>query len=90
VVSLDQQRAFGTQPTARVDEALAGAHLALILNNHAAFRMMPIEALADGMAVPGIIYDLWNNFPAAGLILPRGRRYVCLGSHGLARAEPLP
>jgi UDPglucose 6-dehydrogenase/UDP-N-acetyl-D-mannosaminuronic acid dehydrogenase len=44
---------------------------------------MPIESLADRMASPAIVYDLWNNFDPASLMMPSGRHYLALGSHGL-------
>jgi UDP-N-acetyl-D-mannosaminuronic acid dehydrogenase len=83
VVPAEAQRGFGLEPMASLPDALAGAHLALIHNNHPVFGAMPLEMLADGMARPGIIYDLWNHFAQGGVLMPEGRVYLCLGSHGL-------
>jgi nucleotide sugar dehydrogenase len=83
VVGIEAQREFGLEPTTSIEAALDGAHLALILNNHRSFGQMPLESLADGMATPAVVYDLWNNFDPASLILPGGRHYISLGSHGL-------
>ena len=85
MVPAEAQRAFGLEPMASLTDALAGAHLAVIHNNHPVFATMPLEALADRMARPGIVYDLWNNFAPGSVLMPEGRAYVCLGSHGLGR-----
>jgi UDP-N-acetyl-D-mannosaminuronic acid dehydrogenase len=44
---------------------------------------MPLELLAETMAKPGLVYDFWNNFESPRLELPRGIRYMALGSHRL-------
>lgn len=75
-------REFGVEPADDVEQALAGAHLVLILNNHKVFADMPIEALAEGLARPGFVFDLWNNFDARELRLPAGTGYAALGSRG--------
>ena len=86
VVSAEAQRGFGLEPMASLTDALTGAHVAVIHNNHAVFATMPLESLADRMATPGIVYDLWNNFAPRSVLMPEGRAYVCLGSHGLGPA----
>lgn len=83
VVPAAAQRAFGLEPAPSLTDAMAGAHLAIIHNNHPVFASMPLEALADGMARPGIVYDLWNNFSQGSVLMPEGRVYLCLGSHGV-------
>jgi nucleotide sugar dehydrogenase len=83
VVGIEAQREFGLEPMTSIEAALAGAHLALILNNHRSFGQMPLESLVDTMAMPAVVYDLWNNFDPASLMLPGGRHYIALGSHGL-------
>ena len=82
VVAPSDIRDFGLQPCASLNEALSGAHLAVILNNHSVFAAMPIEDLATCMGRPGLIYDFWNFFNAPDLHLPAGVRYMALGSHG--------
>ena len=86
VVSPSDIRAFGLQPCASSAEAMAGAHLAVILNNHPVFGALPLDGLAASMARPGLIYDFWNFFNAPDLHLPAGVRYMALGSHGRATA----
>ncbi|MBI1776634.1 MAG: nucleotide sugar dehydrogenase [Proteobacteria bacterium] len=83
MVGAEAQKAFGVEPMASIEAALSGAHLAVILNNHRSFGQMPIETLAEVMAAPAVVYDLWNNFDPASLMLPEGRYYMALGSHGL-------
>lgn len=84
VVAQGEQRAFGLAPCATIAEALQGAHLALILNNHLVFSAMPVADLAAAMARPALIYDFWNCFTAGDLHLPPGVGYMALGSHGRA------
>ena len=86
VVSAADQRAFGLEPMASLTDVLDGAHVAVIHNNHPVFASMPLESLADRMARPGIVYDLWNHFARSSVLMPEGRIYVCLGSHGTGRA----
>lgn len=85
VVRAPRIRDFGLEPVGTLEDAFAGAHLVLILNNHAAFAAMPVERLADRLARPGLIYDFWNNFEARELRLPAGTGYMALGAHGVAR-----
>ncbi|MDP3770813.1 MAG: nucleotide sugar dehydrogenase [bacterium] len=84
MVSMEQIRAFGLQPCATVEEAFAGAHLVIILNNHPTFAALPMETLAATLVQPGLIYDFWNHAIASDLRLPPGTGYVALGSHGRA------
>ncbi|HYD31881.1 MAG TPA: nucleotide sugar dehydrogenase [Azospirillaceae bacterium] len=84
VVSADGIHRFGLKPAASLEDALSGAHLAVILNNHPVFAAMPVAQLAETMERPGIIYDFWNNFTSFDLQLPEGTSYVALGSHGRA------
>jgi UDP-N-acetyl-D-mannosaminuronic acid dehydrogenase len=85
VVAAEDIRGFGLEPCDSLGKALAGAHLALILNNHPVFSTMAIEELAGGMARPALVYDFWNFFKAGDLHLPEGVGYMALGSHGRAR-----
>ncbi len=84
MVSAAEVRGFGLEPCDTIAKALAGAKLALILNNHPVFGAMPISELAAGMARPALIYDFWNCFTASDLHLPQGVGYMALGSHGRA------
>jgi nucleotide sugar dehydrogenase len=85
VVSDDAVRNFGVDPVGSIESALDGANIAVITNNHICFRSMPIETLSHRMASPGIVYDFWNNFDAADLILAPHAGYMALGSHARAR-----
>ncbi len=84
VVSAEEIRNFGVAPVATLEDAFEGAHLVLVLNNHPVFEAMPIAALAEGMARPGLVYDLWNNFKAGDLEMPAGTGYMALGGKGVA------
>ena len=85
LVSPEEIKIFGLKPCKTIDEALQGANIALILNNHVEFATMPIEALFEKMAKPGFIYDVWNAFDSRELNIPEGCGYVALGSHGVGR-----
>ena len=85
VVAPDDIRGFGLEPARSMAEAVEGANLAVILNNHPVFTSMPLPDLANRMDRPGVIYDFWNNFNSREVDLPEGTAYVALGSHGAAR-----
>lgn len=87
VVSESDLREFGLTPFSKLADAMEGAHLAVILNNHATFAAMPIHGLAERMARPALIYDFWNFFNAQDLHLPDGVGYMALGSHGRTTAN---
>lgn len=72
---------FGLEPKASLDEALAGANIALILNNHQGFITMPIQNKAALLARPGFFYDFWNLHSGQPLNMPVGTGYIALGSH---------
>jgi len=82
VVMQEEIAKFGLAPCGSIEEAMAGANLVLILNNHPAFLAMPVELLSDTLARPGLIYDFWNHFSADELSLAEGIGYIALGSHG--------
>jgi nucleotide sugar dehydrogenase len=82
VVAAADVRALGLAPCPTIEEAMRGAHLALILNNHPIFPAMALEDLAATMARPGLVYDYWNCFKATDVHLPADVGYVALGSHG--------
>jgi UDP-N-acetyl-D-mannosaminuronic acid dehydrogenase len=82
VVGDADMRGFGLEPVASLEHAFSNASLIVILNNHPIFSTMPIEDLASGMKMPGLIYDFWNCFKATDLHLPPNIIYIALGSHG--------
>jgi UDP-N-acetyl-D-mannosaminuronic acid dehydrogenase len=85
VVAPDDIRSFGLEPASSMAEAVEGANLAVILNNHPVFTSMPLPDLASRMDRPGVIYDFWNNYNSREVELPEGTAYVALGSHGATR-----
>ena len=64
----------------RMETALDGAHVGLILNNHPVFERMDVSALSSNMAKPSLIYDFWSHFRAKELALAPGVRYVSFGN----------
>lgn len=80
-VSKDRIAEFGLEPHATLESVLSGAHLALILNNHDLFATMDVQSLAQLMARPGLLYDMWGHFIPADLLLPPGIGYAAFGSH---------
>lgn len=81
MVSASETEKFGLHPVPDLAAAFANAHLVMILNNHPAFELMPLESLAATMARPGLIYDCWNLFNPGDFELPEGVAYVGLGGH---------
>ena len=85
VVPASEIDAFGLEPVSSLANAIKGANLVVIANNHLAFAEMPIETLAEAMAKPGLVYDYWNNFNTNSLNLPAHVRYMSLGGAGLVQ-----
>ena len=81
VVVRSEIEAFGLTPADSLDDALDGANIAVILNNHPVFAMMALESKAALLARPGFVYDFWNLFSNRNLNLPDGTGYVALGGH---------
>ena len=71
---------FGIEIAQSLSEAFTGSDMAVIMNNHAAFRAMDIGAFAQGMNRPSLIYDFWNMFDDVEDRLPQGCHYMALGS----------
>jgi UDP-N-acetyl-D-mannosaminuronic acid dehydrogenase len=71
---------FGFPPSASIEEALAGANIVVVMNNHQQFQNMDIAALAQGMAQPGLVFDYWNLHDEAADRMPEGRYYMALGA----------
>jgi UDP-N-acetyl-D-mannosaminuronic acid dehydrogenase len=44
-----------------LSNAIAGADIAIITNNHAAFTRTAIDEYASGLGPSGFVYDYWNN-----------------------------
>lgn len=80
VVDSENLKQFGLCPKGDLKDAISGAHLVMILNNHPIFSSIEIEQLSVGMARPGVIYDFWNCFKKK-LSLPKGVQYISLGNH---------
>ena len=85
LVSAEKIRDFGVKPYPTLEEAIQGAHLVFIQNNHPVFSDMPIEKRASLLGRPGLFYDFWNHFIADDLKLPKGTGYMAFGSHGKAK-----
>ncbi|MCJ9429965.1 nucleotide sugar dehydrogenase [Kordiimonas marina] len=80
VVAMDKAADFGVEPCPTLEDAMRGASIAVIQNNHNAFSRMPLARLATTMQQPGIIYDYWNQLHGEDLDLPSGVAYCGLGN----------
>ncbi|MEO7083891.1 MAG: nucleotide sugar dehydrogenase [Gemmatimonadaceae bacterium] len=85
-VKPDDIRSLGLSPCETVEDAMSGANLVVIANNHPFFAGISLSDLATRMSRPGLIYDFWNTFRAADLHLPDRIGFMALGSHG--RGKP--
>ena len=85
LVAHDKIREFGVTPYTTIEEAITGANLVFIQNNHPVFSDVPIENHARLLGKPGLIYDFWNHYIADDLKLPEGTGYMAYGSHGKAK-----
>jgi UDP-N-acetyl-D-mannosaminuronic acid dehydrogenase len=82
VVARDEIVGLGLEPYSSMEEAMRGANLVIILNNHPDFVAMPLEVLSRLLGKHGLVYDFWNQFSADELSLAEGTGYIALGSHG--------
>jgi UDP-N-acetyl-D-mannosaminuronic acid dehydrogenase len=71
--------AFEIEAMPDIAAAVAGAHLVLIANNHPCFQELLLDEMAERLARPALIYDLWNHFASSELELPEGVEYIALG-----------
>lgn len=84
VVPMSTANAFFGIPIAEsIDEAVSGADLVVIANNHPDFRSMDLAAIARRMNRPSFVYDFWNLFDDAADAMPLGVSYLALGSESL-------
>ncbi|RMB04771.1 nucleotide sugar dehydrogenase [Eilatimonas milleporae] len=59
-------RALGVEPASSIEQAVDGAALTVILNNHERFDRLDLDALAGRMVAGGVIYDFWPCTDRAG------------------------
>jgi hypothetical protein len=78
------EKAFGVPACSSIVEAVAGASLVVIANNHPEFESLPMAELGATMARPGLVYDYWNHFDSRDTPMPEGVRYAALGDGSLA------
>ncbi len=71
---------FGLDPVSALEDAFAGAHIVMMLNNHRDFQQMDLSAYCAGMAMPGIVYDLWNMHNDANTVMAGGIHRLALGA----------
>jgi len=70
---------FKIEAAVDLASAIADAHLIFICNNHPCFQELLLDEMAESLSRPALIYDLWNHFAAADMVLPKGVRYIALG-----------
>lgn len=88
VASQDDVRVFfGFDTAGSLQEAVAGADVVMILNNHPSFRAMDLAAIAGDMNNPGIVYDLWNMHDDLRDAMPDNMVAIALGSENIEREE---
>jgi UDP-N-acetyl-D-mannosaminuronic acid dehydrogenase len=80
VAPVDAARYFGIPIMAKLDDAVRGADIVVIANNHAGFRNMDLGAVSQMMRRPGIIYDFWNLYDDVREAMPLGLTYLSLGA----------
>lgn len=77
----DAVRTLGLEASPTLDDAVAGAHLVVIMNNHPVFTELHFPMLVARVGRPAFIYDFWNVFFGQELDLPSGVGYAALGAH---------
>jgi UDP-N-acetyl-D-mannosaminuronic acid dehydrogenase len=80
----DAERYFNRNVASTLKEALSGADLAIIANDHMEFQQIELKAEMMAMNNPAVIYDYWNLHPEGALDIEPGKFYMALGSEGLS------
>lgn len=92
IVAMARAEAFFSVPAAAsLEDAVTGADLVVIANNHPQFKDADLGQLSRLMRAPAVIYDLWSQHAGAPEHLANGVSYVALGDERLdiATAEDL-
>lgn len=76
--------AVGVAAVDELGDAIQGADLVVIANNHPIWPSIDLTVLSQRMNRPGLIYDLWNNFDAKSVSLPDTVGFQSLGRHGVS------
>jgi UDP-N-acetyl-D-mannosaminuronic acid dehydrogenase len=76
--------AVGVAAVDDLGDAIQGADLVVIANNHPIWSSIDLTVLSQRMNRPGLIYDLWNNFDAKSVSLPDTVGFQSLGRHGVS------
>lgn len=84
--SPEEMRAEGFDPVGCPIEAATGASIVIMQNNHVALENIKLDALAEAMSGPGLIYDYWNQHSRLeDTAIRDGIRYAALGSLNVKR-----
>jgi UDP-N-acetyl-D-mannosaminuronic acid dehydrogenase len=79
VVSRERQQMLGYDPCATVKEAVSGAQIVVIGNNHAEYADLSLPKLTALMEPPCLIYDVWAMHVGAEEELPAEATYLAFG-----------
>lgn len=85
LVPPDAIAALGLTAMASRADAMAGADIVVLCNNHPSLTEEALIADAALMARPGLIYDFWGSFVGWQITWPTGVGYMAIGSHGRAQ-----
>ena len=58
-----------------LQNAVRGASIVIIANNHKNFAMMNLSEIIQLMDSDGFIYDYWNHFPASEVMISQSKYY---------------
>lgn len=84
VVKAREIKNLGLNSYDNLVDALDGANLLVIVNNHKVFEQITLEIMFSAMPDRAIIYDYWGNFPPDSNDESGDRCYVSLGNHCFA------
>lgn len=87
LVGHDQMRKLGVAPFETVEDAVAGAALVVLQNNHRIFSEIDMHKLSVGLSDRALVYDFWSQFDQNAIEMAEGRYYRALGSMMIVRPE---
>jgi nucleotide sugar dehydrogenase len=85
VVPVSKLRDYDIVPFTSMEDALRGANLAIIMNNHDLFGSEKTIANMAALAKPALVYDFWNHFTQREISFPDKVTYMAVGSHARRR-----
>lgn len=85
ITTLSDHEALGYDRRSSVEDAVDGAHVVVLGNDHPSYRSLDLASLVAKMATPAVVYDLWGLHKDHVIGLPEGVTYFAPGEAVVAQ-----